>query len=85
MSELDICRARWHRARTLLGMAESGPDRPFASAGLAAQVRGFTARLLILPADPEAHVVEFDEAFQQWWLGSFADPLTGRPAALGRE
>lgn len=78
----DRQRERWSRARRALHLVDID-DAAFATGGIAALVRELSVRLLILPADPEAHRVEFDEDFVTWWMGEFTDPVTGRPMAWG--
>ena len=43
------------------------------------------ARLLILPADPEEHLIEFDDEFRAWWETDPIDPHTNQPSMFGRE
>jgi hypothetical protein len=38
-------------------------DDQFALGGLGGRVDGLTARIVILPADPESHRIEFDDEF----------------------
>ncbi len=43
------------------------------------------ARLVILPADPEEHLIDFDEKFWAWWSTDSQDPHTGEPALFGTD
>ncbi|MCL5959399.1 MAG: hypothetical protein M1358_08800 [Chloroflexi bacterium] len=59
-------------------------EEDFASGGLSQFLADRSARLLILPGDPDAPSIEFDSEFWSWWLGDCIDPATGRPARWGR-
>ena len=62
----EIYRSRWRKARDILGFHEPTQDG-FAIGGLCAHVPQLAVRLLILPRDPEAIRLEFDEALWNWW------------------
>jgi hypothetical protein len=66
-------RERWRRARGPLGLADPGADT-LGRLGLATMVESPSARLLILPADPEASALEFDGGFWKWWEAEQPDP-----------
>ncbi len=75
--ERELLRARWRRARGPLKLIDPTAD-DFATGGLAQRLDSDAfVRLLILPADPEATIVEFDEDTWNWWLADRTDPITG--------
>jgi hypothetical protein len=39
--------------------------------------------MLVLPQDPEAWSVDFDDVFWKWWTGDQPDPSTNQPAGWG--
>jgi hypothetical protein len=80
----ELYRSRWRRARETLGLVDPGQDG-FATGGLGRHVAHFTARLLVLPADPEVGRIEFDEPLWDWWKGAHQSPFEGRPGAGGYE
>lgn len=65
LDQLDRQRERWRRARAAMNLVDPR-DPDFATAGLAATMAGVTFRVLVLPADPEAHVFDFDAEFWKW-------------------
>lgn len=79
---LDRQRERWARARRPLHLQDTEDDA-FATGGLAARLPELSVRFVILPADPNAHRVEFDEDFIAWWMSDFDDPITGKPMRWG--
>lgn len=42
-------------------------------------------RLLVLPADPDAHLVEFDDDFWAWWAADYDDPASGGATRWGAQ
>lgn len=82
LDELDVQRARWRRAREKLRLTDPEAD-DFATDGLARRLDNPRIRLLILPADPEALVVEFDDEFWEWWHRLPPHPATGQPTDWG--
>lgn len=76
LQELEIVRRRWRRWREVEKLVE--PDsNDFAQGGLARLIADQTSRFVILPADPEAHIIDFDEELWAWWREEFEDPSTG--------
>lgn len=73
----------WRRARAGLGLVEVGSE-DFAAGGLGARVPGLSARLLVLPSDPEGTVTEFDGELWQWWL-NLNSQVEGRTIDWGHE
>lgn len=80
----DAQRERWRQVRCPLHLLEPEAG-DFATGGLARLVTAQTVRLLILPADPDAFLIEFDDAFWSWWLQDWPDPITGQPTPWGSE
>ncbi len=81
---LDRQRRWWHRARVPLRLVDPDAD-DFASGGLASRVSQPSVRLLLLPADPEAWLLDFDSTFWGWWSQDSDDPTTGQPTRWGYE
>lgn len=75
----EIHRARWQRSREAERLLDPGAD-DFARGGLGQHVPNLSARLLILPGDPEVSRIEFDQSLWEWWKkapeGAFAEPRT---------
>jgi hypothetical protein len=67
LETVEVYRRRWRRARSRLRLIDTEAD-DFGTGGLGRFVEDVGVRLLILPADPEANVVEFDNDFWTWWL-----------------
>jgi hypothetical protein len=76
----ELQRTRWHRAREALRLSDPEAE-DFATRGLARLVVEASTRLLVLPADPEANRLEFDDEFWTWWLEDRPDPLSARRAS----
>lgn len=75
--ERELLRARWRRAREPLNLLDPTTE-DFATGALGARFdTDACVRLLILPGDPEAAIVEFDEETWAWWLEERDDPVTG--------
>jgi hypothetical protein len=81
-TRLELQRARWRRTRDLLRLVDPEAE-DFAIGGLARFMDEPSVRLLILPADPEATLIEFDEEMWSWWLQERSDPATRRPIKWG--
>lgn len=79
----ELFRTRWRRTREALKLVD--PQREdFASGGLGRCVEHLTARLVILPRDPEQDVVEFDQNLWSWLRSEFESPFAGQPTDWGR-
>lgn len=63
---VDAQRKCWERSRQAMGVGNPADDG-FACGGLASMVEALSVRIVVLPADPAADVIEFDEAFWAWW------------------
>jgi len=74
--EIEIYRNRWRRTRARLQLADPLSDA-FGTGGLARHAPEVHVRLLILPADPEATVVELDEGLWDWWMQDRPNPFEG--------
>ena len=75
--DLDRQRRRWRRARKPLGMVDPTGDQ-FGLGGLGGRVAGLTFRMVILPTDPFAHQIDFDEGFWKAWM-TLKEPGSDRP------
>jgi hypothetical protein len=72
----EIHRSRWRREREKLAFIDlRQPD--FANGGLGQYVPNLTVRLVILTADPEREVVDFDKEFWSWWKTNRESPFGG--------
>lgn len=65
--EVEARRARWERYRSRLGMTWDAGDG-FALGGLGAHVTELDARVLVLPADPDANVISLDGERERWLM-----------------
>jgi len=74
--ELERLRRRWRRVRKDLNLIDPLSES-FAIGGLASRIDGLTFRMLILPPDPFAHHIEFDEKFVKEWEGMTAPLARG--------
>lgn len=82
--DLELVRARWRRA--LAREALDTVDREdFGAKGLARRLRTPSARLLVLPADPELEVVDTDEWLWAWIKNFEAIEVAGRPVHFGNQ
>jgi len=59
-------------------------DPQFAAGGLGARVQQLTCRVVILPSDPERHLIDFDDAFWEAWM-SVSSPFNGRQLQWGSQ
>lgn len=73
--ELDRARKRWRITRQRMGQ---NTDPGARSLGLARRMQDLSARLLILPGDPFATELSFDDEFWGWWTQDV-------PAPFGRQ
>jgi len=86
LDALDQQRTRWavERRRANL-LADLVDDETFATGGLGARVPGLSARIMILPIDPLAHKVTFDEELAAWWAADHPDPILGGAMDWGND
>lgn len=66
LGERELLRARWRRTLALHALDQDDRE-DFAQGGLAGRLRHLTTQLLLLPADPEANPIDFDETFTEWF------------------
>ena len=84
LQRIETYRQRWRRTRKPLHMRDTD-CRDFGSGRLHPAAEEMRARLLILPADPEEHLIEFDDDFWTWWATDSMDPHTKQSSAFGLE
>lgn len=75
LKELDRARERWRLVRRRLGQCA---DAKHGSLGLARRTESLSARLLILPGDPFATDLSFDDEFWNWWTADGPSPFGSR-------
>jgi len=51
-----------------------GRQAPNSETGCCGSNTAIGPRLVVLPADPDTHLVDFDDEFWEWWGTDFADP-----------
>jgi len=64
IADVELRRARWRRALRREALDTTARD-DFAVAGLASRLRAPSVQLLLLPADPEADVIQMGAAPQE--------------------
>ena len=74
LRELDRARERWARMRQQMGQSTDAGAR---SLGLARRLEDLSARLVILPGDPFATDLSFDDEFWGWWTNTGPAPFGG--------
>lgn len=75
LKKLDRARERWRLVRRRLGQSA---DSEHGSLGLARRIESLSARLLILPSDPFATDLSFDDEFWGWWTNDGPSPFGTR-------
>lgn len=78
MDQLDAARVRWERKHRELGLPVPGEDEVPEPRGLATNVEELSTRIVVLPHDPFATNLSFDEDFWNWWRQDRPSPF-GRP------
>lgn len=78
----DQQRSRWAAARRRMGIGGVG-EESHGSAGLAKRIEGLSARIVLLPSDPEAHLFDIDDRFSEGWRRASADLAVNQKALLG--
>ena len=74
LKQLDRARERWRLTRQRMGQSTDPGAR---SVGLARRMQDLSARLLILPGDPFATDLSFDDEFWGWWTEHPLAPFGG--------
>lgn len=83
--QVERYRRRWRGARERIQLADP-LSADFGTGGLARHAPDVHVRFLILPGDPEAAAVEFDEELWTWWMQDRPNPFEGASATnWGRE
>lgn len=67
LQELEAIRRRWDQRHRELGLPDPSGHTPASPDGLGRRVQDLSTRIVILPADPRATRVEFDEELWAWW------------------
>jgi hypothetical protein len=81
LHEHEFLRARWRRFGDRQQLAD--PEAvDLGLGGLGGHVPNLSVRFPVLPADPEATVISFDDAFWQWW-GVATNPFKRPAGRLG--
>lgn len=81
---IDVLRARWRRWRESQGLLDP-EEHGFGRGGLGRELPELSTRLVVLPANPEAQVTEFDDELWEWWGAEFDDPATGSGTSWGTD
>lgn len=84
LADLDGQRARWRRSLRREALDDTGRE-DFAVGGLGSRLRSPSVQLLLLPADPEAHVVSADDGLWAWLRNFQSVNVDGRVVRLGSQ
>lgn len=78
---LDRVRLRWRDHHVRLGLPGDDPGQEGAvePAGLGRRVADLSTRIVILPADPTARLLEFDDELWRWWGEDRPAPFGASP------
>lgn len=74
--ERELQRARWRRSLEIFRLDRAERD-DFALGGLAPRLESVSVQMLLLPADPEADVIEITDGFSTWLEGQRSLDLDG--------
>jgi hypothetical protein len=77
ISDVELLRGRWRRTRRSLRLGDP-EEAGFASGGLANQLDHVALRFLVQPPDPEAVLLDIEEARWNRWTSEEEIPLLGR-------
>lgn len=80
--DTELRRGRWRRFRQQIALSEPSSEG-FAKGGLSNRVSEPSVRLLVLPDDPEADLISFDNDLWNWWLENRESPATQRQTQWG--
>jgi hypothetical protein len=83
LSDIELRRARWRRHRRPLGL-ENVTAAEFGEGGLASRLESCSARYLLMPADPDQHVLDVASA-GTWLKSARRRALEGGSVELGTE
>lgn len=72
----DAQRKRWNDARARMNLVDLDSD-DFATGGLARLAPGVRVRFVVLPAEPDRWLCDFDDGFWTWWDQSRSAPTVG--------
>lgn len=78
----EIYRSRWSREREKLGLMDIR-EEAFAKGGFGQYVPNLTVRLVVLGADPEGELINFDNEFWSWWKTDRETPFGTAPDDWG--
>jgi hypothetical protein len=85
LGDIDRYWRRWRRARRTLRLADP-LAADFGTGGLARHAPDVQVRFRVLPSDPGAAAVDFDDPFWEWWMQDRPNPFEGAAAThWGRE
>lgn len=65
LADTELLRARWRRALDVDALDDARRS-DFALGGLATRLRESSVRVMLLPSDPDADVVQIDDSFLAW-------------------
>src|SRR5581483_1374186 len=83
--EIDLYRRRWREGRRRFRLVDPLSE-DFGTGGLARHAPEVHVRFLVLPCDPAAAAVQFDQDFWAWWMQDRPNPFEGAsPTSWGRE
>lgn len=72
MTSAYLRRTGWRETRKALHLLDV-TDEAFGSGDLGQAVDSLSVRVLFLPADPDAWLIDFDQEFWDWWLADIDD------------
>jgi len=79
---IDTLRERWRRVRRQLNLTDvESPS--YGTGGLGRRLGEPSVRLIILPADPDHHVIDFTHEAYEWWELDKQDPALRRSTSWG--
>ena len=82
LEAIELQRARWRRARSSLRLTDPC-EAEFGDGGLGRLVPDIRFRVLVLPGDPERHVVDFSDEVRTWWMRECQNPFDERNSDWG--
>lgn len=82
LDAMDRQRQRWRAALLELHLHDAD-DPAFATGGLGARVETLSVRFVLLPRDPQAFLLEFNDELSSSLRDPVVDPVTGHPSRWG--